>query len=313
MSFSYSSRQASGGKLKIRISFLALGLVALVGSLVASSQHISASEATPRAGPSPAAGPSVLGTDRTRLAGAIPAPADPVTYTTFMPIVTKDYVQGIFGYLTQRGAPVGGISLELWLDSGSSPLRTATTNSAGYYLFAGIPALDVGQSYNVMYQNPEFNDSRLRSWVSADVTSFTPSSSVFLGTSDLANIPLVAPDPKATIALPFVFEWTRRTATPSDSYFWKLFDPYSTAYKYSDALGYSKTYPLNSLPSGFSQSVQYGWDVGVLDSSGGIGTSYYYRTVTFSNSGASILGPLNVAPRFAGRRNELAPPPHPEE
>ncbi len=300
--------------MKIKLRYLALGLVALFGSLLASSQHISAYAATDRLSSSSAAGASVLGTSSVPPAGASTAPRTLATSFVYLPLIMKPPME-ISGYLTQGGAPIGGISLVLGFYNGSSSsaAATTTTNSAGYYVFNGLPALAMGQYYYVEYANLEHNNSRLSLWWSRDVTSSTTTSSVSLGTSDLANILLSAPSPGATVALPYLFQWIRRSATPSDSYFLELFAPYGSAYASTQYLGYISGVPVAGLPIGFSPYVQYGWDVGLRDSNLGIGFSYYYRTVTFSNAGTSSSGPLNIAPQSTGRRDRLPPHPHPEE
>ncbi len=75
--------------MKIRLSFLVLGLVALLGSLLASSQRIAAYEATDRLAATAASGPSVLGTGKAPLGAAIPAPGIAFTYTTYLPVILK--------------------------------------------------------------------------------------------------------------------------------------------------------------------------------------------------------------------------------
>ncbi len=302
--------------MKIKLRFLAFGLVALFGSLLASSQRISAYAAADRLSAPPATGASILGTSNVPPDGGPAAPRSLAASTVYLPLVMRAGV-GILGYLTQSGAPVGSISLELWLYNGSTysgTVATTTTNSAGYYFFSGIPALAGGQSYNVGYSNPERNSSRLSSWGSADITSFTGSTNVSVPTSDLADIPLSSPNSSATVTLPYTFYWTRRAATTSDSYFWELFDP-------SDYIPYASTYPLgystgvviNRLPPGFGPGIQYGWSAGVYDANGGYGYAYYYRNITFSNSGASISNPSNMAPQMTGHRGHLPLPPRHEQ
>jgi hypothetical protein len=45
-----------------------------------------------------------------------------------------------------------------------------------------------------------------------------------MGSFDIADITLTSPSPGATVKLPYNFQWNRRTATPSDSYEFNLFD-----------------------------------------------------------------------------------------
>ncbi len=299
--------------MKIKLRYLALGLVALFGSLLASSQHISAYAATDRLSSSSAAGATVLGTSNVPPEGASAAPKTLATSFLYLPLVMRP-VEGIFGYLTQGGIPVPSIWLDLRFYNGSSwsTAATTTTNSSGYYLFTGIPALAAGQLYYVRYWNsvaPNSDDpSRLGIWASRDVTSYSVGSSVSLGTSDLANVNLVAPSPGLTVSLPQLFQWTPRPATPSDSYRLALFRLGTSLYARTVLLGYVSDFYMTSLPSGFSPNVKYYWSVELMDSNGGAGAAYWLYAVTFSNSGASVSGPLNMALQTTGRPKDL--PPH---
>ncbi|MGC9336441.1 MAG: hypothetical protein ACP5JJ_20070 [Anaerolineae bacterium] len=197
--------------------------------------------------------------------------------------------KGIHGQVTYQGAPVAGINLALRFHDGSSwsTADTAATQADGTYSFTDAASLSSGQRYYVSYQNGDYGNTSdpncLAFWGSFDITSYIAGGSVAGGDFDIANIPLVRPDPGATVTLPQVFEWERRSATTSDSYEFNLFDPDDlNPWAWTEPLGYVNGYTLTSLPSGFSTGTEYGWNLWVYGPEGGAGASYYYRTVTFS-------------------------------
>jgi hypothetical protein len=57
----------------------------------------------------------------------------------------------------------------------------------------------------------------------------------------------------------------------------------------SPALGNASNYVLTGLPTGFSTGQEYGWDVLVYTDQG-LGSPYYYSTITFSATDASSAG-----------------------
>ncbi|MCL4396208.1 MAG: hypothetical protein M1482_15635 [Chloroflexi bacterium] len=200
--------------------------------------------------------------------------------------------KGIFGRVTFKGASAGGVSLMLRFYNGStwSTYATTTTNSSGNYAFAGLPALGSGQIYYVRFQNSlSGSNTRLWYWGTQYLYSYFAGCDAAIGDFDIANVPQVSPLAGATVALPYTFQWTRRTATPTDSYTLELFDPYGTAYATTYYLGYVGSVTVNSLPTGFSPGVLYGWYPGVYSPDGGYGYAYYYYPVTFSNSGTVTL------------------------
>jgi M6 family metalloprotease-like protein len=235
--------------------------------------------------------------------------------TLFLPFIAKVYSppKGIYGRITQSGAPVAGVSLDLRFYNGSSWSTYATTSSSsdGRFAFTNAPSLANGQGYYVRYQNPGGTYAgRLWFWSTRVLTSYSAGSAVAIGDFDIADIPMVSPSHGATITLPYTFQWTRRPATPSDSYEFDLFDPadYNPYWWTNPSLGYVGSYTLNSLPAGFNPATQYGWDVWVYSPDGGMGGSYYYRSVTFSNAG---LAPALKAPIGPKQRHEDLQENHP--
>jgi hypothetical protein len=139
----------------------------------------------------------------------------------------------------------------------------------------------------------------VKKWCMND-SRFTAGNSVAAGNFDLADIPLVAPNPGATVALPALFQWARRAATTNDSYQLSLFDPNGNAFDQSGLLGYVNEVIVNGVSSDFHSGTTYGWYVAINSPDGGYGESYYYRPITFSNilagSQPAVTGGIVVAP-----------------
>ncbi len=233
----------------------------------------------------------------------------------YLPVINKPSPQGIYGTVTYNGAAASGVSLELrfWNGSSYSTRATTTTGADGRYLFMGVPSLSLGQRYYVRYQNST-NDSRLSYWGTRVLTSYTAGGSVAIGDFDIANIPLASPSPGATVFLPHVFQWTRRSATPTDSYDFNLFDPADgNPFWWTNPLDYVSSYALTVPPSGFGYRTTYGWAVGVYSPDEGYGGSFYYRTVRFSVAGLPELAP-RLAPRpWTDYDRDLRSLPRPEK
>ena len=178
---------------------------------------------------------------------------------------------------------------------------TTTTASDGTFQFIDVPSLNPGQTYFVGYINLLGESGRLWQWVTRELDSYILGSDVDIGTFDIADIMLVSPADMETVSLPQVFQWTRRSATTSDSYEWNIFDPSDgDPWWWTDpALGYVDNYTFNSLPAGFYTGTEYGWNVWVYSPDGGTGISYYYRRVFFSNSG---LAPGKVFQDVSSKR-----------
>jgi hypothetical protein len=228
----------------------------------------------------PVSAPSSVGqTQEVPLAIGTPDP------TIYLPLVLKNYFAGtgIYGLVTLNGTPAAGVSLDLRFYNGLtlSTAATTTTDANGRYSFTSAASLSAGQTYYVRFLNPATTaDGRLGIWLTGDLTSYSAGSSVDIGDFDLADIAL-SPTPGAPVSLPATFQWTRRSATSSDSYQFELFDPNGPSDYLSPLLGYAGDYTLNSLPGGFGTGTPYGWDVLVHSPDGGFGGSFYYNGVTF--------------------------------
>ncbi|MCX6035492.1 MAG: hypothetical protein NTV38_11045 [Chloroflexi bacterium] len=218
--------------------------------------------------------------------------------TIYLPLVLNNYCStsmGINGRVSFNGAAAAGVSLQLLFYNGStwSTYATKTTAADGTYSFTGAASLSSGQRYYVRFQNSTSGpDTQLWYWATRVLTSYPAGCDVGIGDFDIANVPQVSPSAYATEALPSTFLWTRRTATPSDSYVFELLlNPGSetSGIWSTQPLGYVATFALNSLPTGFSPGTQYGWEVRIYSPDGGQGTSRYYSPVTFSNTGNGSL------------------------
>jgi uncharacterized repeat protein (TIGR01451 family) len=229
----------------------------------------------------------------------------------FLPLISKSPSEGtLLGRVTLNSAPAAGVALDLRFYNGSSwsTRATTTTDAGGNYIFRSVPSLSPGQEYYVRFINPSANaDGRLSAWFTRDLTTFQAGSQVNIGEFDLADITLKSPNPGATLKLPINFQWGRRTATPSDSYQLELFDPNGQSDVFSPPLGYVGSYTMSSLPSGFTPSTEYGWAVWVNSPDGGIGASFYYNPIIFSNSAPNPKQTLSTAARrnLAGLRENL--------
>jgi hypothetical protein len=243
---------------------------------------------------------------------AISPMARRIAFTVFLPLISKPgLLQGLYGTVTENGAPAASVSLDLLFYNGASwsILTTITTNANGDYSLTGVPSLSSGQKYQVRYLNTASTPGRLGVWGTRELTSYSAGSSVEIGNFDIADIALVAPAAGVTVALPYTFQWTLRPATPSDTYEFDLYDPADRdPYFYTaPPLGYVGTYPLNGLPAGFSPSVQYVWEIWVYSPDGGYGISYATYGVTFSNAGFAMTAPQSVLPKHTRPMDDLPP------
>jgi hypothetical protein len=213
-------------------------------------------------------------------------------HSVYLPLIQSDCMEGICGRVSLNGAFAPDIALELRFFDGAnwSTVKSTITSASGNYAFTDAASLAPGQLYYVLYRNDAHTAGRVWVWAAPVLTSYSAFTKVSLATFDIADIPLVQPANGATVALPSAFEWTRRAATPSDTYEFNLYDPDDgDPYFYTaPPLGYVDTFTLNGLPPGFSTGAQYGWDLWVYSADGGYGISLETRPVTFSNTGASV-------------------------
>jgi hypothetical protein len=191
---------------------------------------------------------------------------------------------GIHGWVTYQGNPISGTTINLVLSNhwSYSTIGTATTQVDGAYQFVNLPTLIIGQLYTPFYFSTA-SSSFVDFCRGASLKSYIAGASVWGGNFDIANIPQVSPPNGATIALPYTFQWTKRSGVPSDSY--KLAISNDHVWWSTDPSGYVSGYTMNNLPSGLSFGTPYYWSV-VVDTTAtdGICKSFdEYRTVTFSS------------------------------
>ncbi len=224
----------------------------------------------------------------------------------YLPLVSKPR-PGIYGHVTENGLPAAGIPLELRFYDGSiwSSIAITHTQSDGWFAFTTAPSLGPGQRYYVRYQNTT-DTSRLWTWHTRELTAFAAGGSVHIGDFDLADIGLLSPANDASVGLPRTFYWSVRSATPSDSYEFNLYEPSTESpYFYTDPLlGYVGSYTLTTLPAGFNVGQTYAWEIWVYSPDGGYGISYETRTILFTNSG------LLVQPSAPNNEDALATQKH---
>lgn len=219
----------------------------------------------------------------------------------YLPLLIKP-LPGIQGHVTYNGLPESGAYLELRLFDGQSYAThlSTYTDSNGFYNFNGAASLAPGQSYYVRYRNTGGTPGRLWFWGTTDITAYSAGGALGAGDFDLGDVSLSAPNPGATVALPALFQWVRRPATPSDSYQLTLFDPQGDAFGQTVPLGYVDGIVLTGLPSDFHSGTEYGWEVDINSPDGGFGVSYYYHPIHFSNlaanSAAAVAGGAAALP-----------------
>jgi hypothetical protein len=182
---------------------------------------------------------------------------------------------GIQGRVTQNGVNISGITVKLYLQGtvGVPVYKGATTtNSDGIYQFISAASLTAGQKYYVMYSNTT-NTSRLWTWYTDYITVYTAGQRAYAGNFDIANVSLVSPN-GGSIFSPYTFTWVTRRAQPTETYFVEFMNSNYTLYASVDSIGHASGLSINSVPSGFSTNVSYGWDIGIYGTDGGIGISY---------------------------------------
>jgi hypothetical protein len=207
-----------------------------------------------------------------------------------LPFVSGPCGRGLCGEVRLNGAPVSGVALELRFYNGStwSTAAATTTDSTGHYDFAGMASLLPGQRYYVRYLNQANTPGRLYVWQTRVRTSYTAGTTLDLGSFDIGDVVLTAPGENALVALPQTFTWTRRPATPTDSYEFDIYDPVdSDPYGYTPLLGYVSGVTVTGLPDGFEPGVSYVWEVWIYSPDGGVGISRESRPVSFSNVAAA--------------------------
>ncbi len=212
------------------------------------------------------------------------------TTKVFLPLILKNFPKTLNGTVTDKGIPVAGTQILLRYYNGStwSTYSSTLTDSYGKYQFRTLPTLSAGHKYRVRWKNTVANSNLLWVWYCDDINSSTIYPNAYQCDFDIENIELISPGSGLTISLPYTFSWKKRTLT-SDDYEFNLEDmsDYDPWWWTDPPLGYVSSYNLNSLPSGFTPGVQYGWYVAVYGSNGK-GFPYIWHRIIFSNTGGQI-------------------------
>jgi len=159
------------------------------------------------------------------------------------------------------------------------------TQPDGTYSFANARTLGANEYYYVRFSG--YGSSYLRYWKTKHLFSYTAGQTIQAGDFDIANVWPRAPWDGNTCALPCTFQWDRRPASPSDSYYIELWGDNDLWWENPSPLGYVNSYQLGSLPTGFSTGVQYLWDVAIAGPNGEYGYSYQAWGVSFSGDMAN--------------------------
>jgi hypothetical protein len=223
------------------------------------------------------------------------ATAQPTAHPTAQPTPTAQTPPATFtivGQMTHQGYGAGSLFLELRLcPTGAGACSTSastTTASDGTYAFQGVTPPPSDKFLYVRYANYEERNDRVAYWFGDSIYAASASGTYTLPTYEVMNIAMLAPSNGATVSLPSTFQWTRRVAS-NDSYWLEVFDPVNdSAYASTVLLGYVGSFTVGSLPSSFLPYTAYGWDVCAAGPGDSYGCSYYYRTITFINTQASI-------------------------
>jgi hypothetical protein len=215
----------------------------------------------------------------------------------FLPAIQNGATgNAIRGTVTAAGAPASGVVVELRRadDILVTTVATATTDAGGAFAFDQTRSLPPTSAYTVRYHNAT-DAARLRQWITRPLTGTAASGAVSLPVFDIANVPLAGPAEGTVSGLPLVFTWTRRPASPSDSYRVELFDATGTTnFSGSTPLqGYVSSLTLGSIDGSFPLNSPLTWTVTIELVDGSYGEAFETRTVTFTNRGAlPFAGPV---------------------
>jgi len=212
--------------------------------------------------------------------------------------------QGIYGKVTQNGSPAQYVNLELRFYDGYSwsTKKTTYTDSNGDFSFTNIPSLSQGQEYYVRYLNYNHDPSRVVLWGTNPLLEYQIDTNIHIGDFDIAGIPLKSPSNNATISLPYIFQWTKRSPTSTDVYEFNLFDPSDTNNWWWVVVGDSDNHKLYCLPNNFSTGKLYGWEL-FLYNNDGYGISFY-REITISKN-STCNGIRGIVKREGSNQSNL--------
>jgi hypothetical protein len=295
--------------------------------------------ATPTPGPSPTTAPTqtpLPTASPTQPVGgntATPTPTQPVGGGTSTPTPTPTQAAGNTATPTPTTPPSGGsisgqvrftnagVSVNLRLldcttEQDCTSIATTTSNSGGQYQFSNPPALQSPNYYRVAFYNGldgnADDTTRIDYWRGPKIASYSSGESATVAAFSVANVVLSTPAGGTTTTLPRTFSWVSRGVT-GDTYTWQMSEftaPDSTGTELCyDSVGAltSTTLSANDLLNLCSGNydVEYAWYVYVGSATNdGYGSSYYFRTVTFSATASQAGGQaetaLTSAPKLPG-------------
>jgi hypothetical protein len=222
-----------------------------------------------------------------------------------MPMMVRNRI-GLNGILAQNGAPVAGEQITLRVFNGASWSTGGTAVTMGDGSFAFGPGSATGQRVYVRWRNSSQSpDGRIFETGSRDLVNFSFSQDGWVGTLDIADIPLVSPADGAVTGFPATFVWGRRAAVRDEAYGMRLYsleaeDPFFG----TGLLGPVDRVTLPSRPDGFSSGPTYGWDVVGVGVQGQYAISYGTNRVSFTGglrSAAMLTGSSCRLDREGGR------------
>ncbi len=210
---------------------------------------------------------------------------------------------GLHGRVTYHGSPVGGVTIAIQLYDGWSwsTIRTMKTQADGTYQFLNLP-IPNGQEYRSLYSNSA--SANFVAGCESRVYYYVADASLTLGNFEIANIPQVSPPKGATIALPYTFQWTKRSGV-SDTY---IIEIWGANEGWVNLVGSVDQYTLNTLPSSLHPGTQYTWDVStaVVDRGGLCYSFDQNRTVKFSG-GAETSHEGTVVRPYSRHKGDFRP------
>jgi hypothetical protein len=207
---------------------------------------------------------------------------------TYLPLLNLNAGGRLYGQVTQNGVKAPGVLLTLCrlnspTDTKCTKMGSTTTVADGTYAFTNMPSLQTGQEYLAYFQNTSVTSGRLWYWQTRSLVTYTLGSQVQLGNFDIGDIKLISPSSPVTVTLPVAFTWQVRSASPSDSYEFDLYEPnsFSPYYYTQPLLGHIGNYQLKSLPNGFSANTRYVWEIWAYAPDKSFGISLESRPVAF--------------------------------
>jgi hypothetical protein len=228
---------------------------------------------------------------------------------TYLPLLSLNAGGRLYGQVTQNGVKAPGVSLTLCrlntpTATNCTKMGSTITLADGTYAFTNMPSLQTGQSYVAYYQNTSVTTGRLWYWQTRSLVTYTLGSQIQLGNFDIGDIKLISPSAPVTVTLPVAFTWQMRSASPSDSYEFDMYDPNTMSpYFYTQPpLGHVGSYQLKTLPAGFLANTRYAWEIWAYAPDKSFGISLESRPVAFILPASATLLP------GAGSSSAVSPP-----